>query len=284
MTDYLQTENDYQNPEIASVFDELSFWSSRFGHLLFRHIPFKHGARILDLGCATGFPLFELAHTFGRTSFVTGIDLWKEALARAAVKRKIYDLPNISLIEADGAQQPFADAQFDLIVSNLGINNFANPLGVLDECFRVAKPGARLVLTTNIKGHYKEFYEIYRTILEEMKMTGALSKLTLNEDHRGTRESLRELLNESGWRITKTLVDNFQMRFADGSALLRHSLVRFGFLDGWKGVVDQKSQARVFEEIETRLNEQAHLAGELRMTVPVLYLEAEKLRWSPSHN
>ena len=67
MTRYLQQSYNIDSPEIASVFDELSFWSSRFGALLFEHLQLRPDLHILDLGCGAGFPLFELAHAHGLT-------------------------------------------------------------------------------------------------------------------------------------------------------------------------------------------------------------------------
>jgi arsenite methyltransferase len=66
------------------------------------------------------------------------------------------------------------------------------------------------------------------------------------------------------------------LRFLDGSALLRHSLVRWGFLDGWRHVVESSDEERVFQALETHLNEVAQREGELRMTVPMLYIEARR--------
>src|ERR1700730_6132421 len=140
MTDYLQQRYDFNTPEMASVFDESSFWSSRFGAMLFEHLHLRRNIDILDLGCGTGFPTFELAHVHGDSCRITGIDVWKEALDRARSKLEVYNLPNVTLVEADGASMPFPDGEFNLIVSNLGINNFSDPQAVLSECFRVAKP------------------------------------------------------------------------------------------------------------------------------------------------
>ena len=70
--------------------------------------------------------------------------------------------------------------------------------------------------------------------------------------------------------------DQFEMRFLDGSALLRHSLVRFGFLGGWRSIVTPDEEEEVFRALEQRLNDAAHKRGELRMTVPMLYVEGEK--------
>ena len=279
MTDYLKLTTDYHDTGIASAFDELSFWSSRFGHLLFDHLEIRGHDRILDIGFGTGFPLFELARVFGRTSRITGLDVWKEGIERARVKSRVYDLPNVAMVEGDGARQPFADASFNLIVSNLGINNFASPLTVLAETFRVAHRGAKIVLTTNLEGHYEEFYAHYRAVLSELdieQLPLLLERLSAQEAHRGTKQLVCRQLEDTGFKVVRTVEDKFQMRFLDGSAMLRHSLVRFGFLGGWRSILPPGEEERVFALLEKRLNQSALQEGELRMTVPMLYVEGEK--------
>jgi ubiquinone/menaquinone biosynthesis C-methylase UbiE len=277
MTDYLKHKIELGNSEFATVFDELTFWSSRFGRLLFDRIEIRAHRSILDVGCASGFPLFELANTFGRSCRITGLDIWGEALKRAGRKLKFYELPNVALVEADGAHQPFRADSFDLLVSNLGVNNWSDPELVLAECFRVAKARARLVLTTNVLGHYREFYDVFRETLRELKRPEELQKLDAQEEHRGTRESVCDLLQKTGWNPLRVVEDHFEMRFLDGSALLNHSLTKIGFLDGWRSVVAPDEELLVFAAVEKKLNERARREGELRMSVPMLYLEAEKV-------
>jgi hypothetical protein len=65
------------------------------------------------------------------------------------------------------------------------------------------------------------------------------------------------------------------MRFADGSALLRHYFIRLGFLDGWRGVVTPETEREVFAALEDGLNRRAAERGELTLTVPLAYVEAE---------
>jgi len=244
--------------------------------LLFDRIEIRGGLEILDVGCASGFPLFELACVFGDSCHVTGVDVWREAIKRAQHKLKYHNRANVHVIEADGARQPFADAVFDLIVSNLGLNNWSEPQSVLAECFRVAKQDARLVLTTNVEGHYREFYDVFRETLRERNRPEQLEKLKAQEAHGGTRESLCDLLRQTGWIPSRIVEDHFEMRFLDGSALLNHTLTKIGFLDGWRSVLSADEESEVFETLERKLNEIAGDNGELRMTVPMLYLEAAK--------
>ena len=101
VTKYLEHSNDFSHPDLASAVDELSLWSSRFGSLLLDNLEIQKGISLLDIGCANGFPLFELAHVFGGSSNLTGIDVWSAALKRARFKQRFYALPNVSLVEAD---------------------------------------------------------------------------------------------------------------------------------------------------------------------------------------
>ncbi|MDQ5825948.1 MAG: class I SAM-dependent methyltransferase [Chloroflexota bacterium] len=276
MPGFLQRRGSLQLENIAAVYDELTFWASRFGVLLFDNLQPRKDLDILDVGPATGFPLFELAGIFGESCRVTGLDLWKEALERARLKQQAYNIPNVEIVEGDVASMPFTDGRFHLVVSNLGINNFDNPRAALSECYRVLKPGGRLALTTNLKGHWREFYEVFRAVITNMGNTQYVERLAANEEHRGTKESVSALLEGAGFRVTRAVEDSFAMRFADGTALFNHTLTQLGFLDGWRGVVDPADEESVFGELERRLNEVAERQGELRMTTPMLYIEGEK--------
>jgi ubiquinone/menaquinone biosynthesis C-methylase UbiE len=256
----------------AEIYDETSFWSARFGALLFDHLEIRRGIRGLDAGCGTGFPLIELAHLHGPSSRFTGIDIWVDALARARMKLEQHGLTNVDILETDVASMPFPDAQFDLVVCNIGINNFPDPRAALRECRRVAKPGARLVLTTNAQGHFAALYALLDAILDGFGLAAARDALRYEEEHRHSRHALTNLLVENGFTLSRCLEQGFAMRFADGSALLRHSLVKW-FLDGWRQAVGAEHERRVFDALEVKLNAIAEREGCVQMTVPMLYLE-----------
>lgn len=254
------------NPDYAEdAYDELSFWSSRFGALLLEHLELRPNVTGLDVACGTGFPLFELAHAHGPTSHFTGLDVWPEAIKRAQRKLAVYGLTNVALHEGDAQAMPFPHASFDLITSNLGINNFADPPAAMRECYRVARSGARIALTTNLSGHMAAFYEIFRATLRELGRTNLVPALDAQEAHRGTRDTIEQLLLDAGFRITQLVDGEFFLSFADGTAMLRHPLVGF-FMEGWRTVTDD---AEVWRVIEAKLN----AASPLRMRVPMLYAE-----------
>ena len=253
------------HPDFAGgAYDELSFWGSRFGALLFDNLELRRNIRGLDVACGTGFPLFELAHAHGPSSHWTGVDIWADGLERARRKRAVYGSANVELVEADAVSMPFDDATFDLITSNLGINNFADPPAAMAECHRVAKPGARIAVTTNLAGHMAAFYDVFRASVPE----ALVEAVSAQEAHRGTRETIEEMLSGGGFEVTRVVEDAFHLHFADGTALLRHPLVGF-FKDGWLGVT---GDPEVWSAIEAKLNAPAD-GGPLRMRIPMLYAE-----------
>ena len=261
MTDYLDRPIGSIPPGWADAFDETSFWGARFGALLFDSLEVKPVEQGLDVGCATGFPLIELAQIHGAESQWTGIDVWTDALRRAQQKIDLLGVRNARVKEADASSMPFAAATFDLITSNLGINNFENPAAVMGECGRVAKRGARIALTTNITGHMAGMYDLLREAAPDR-----LDAIDAQERHRGTVQSITRLLGEGGFEVAREVHREFALTFTTGSAMLRHSLVQW-FLDGWRGAVG--SDPGLWSEIERRLDKR----GPLRFTVPMLYIE-----------
>ena len=272
MRHFLEHPAGWMPPRLADIYDETSFWSARFGALLFDHLEIHRAIRGLDVGCGTGFPLIELAHVHGTSSHFTGIDIWADALERARVKLELQGLTNVDIIEADVASMPFPDAQFDLVVSNIGINNFPDAPAVLRECRRVAKAGARLVLTTNVLGHFGALYTLLDAILSESGLEPARNALRREEEHRYSKHAITNLLVDSRFTVSRCFEQSFRIRFADGSTMLRHSLVRW-FLDGWRQAIGADHEREVFNTLEVQLNAAAERDGRVEMTVPMLYLE-----------
>jgi SAM-dependent methyltransferase len=264
------------SPEFVATFDELPLWSAPFGLMLLKHVELKPDMTVLDIGSGAGFPLIELAQRLGNSCKCYGIDPWKNANERAKQKLKNYEVENVEIVDGSAAELSFEDNSVDLIVSNLGINNFDDPAAVFKECGRVLKPGGKLCLTTNVDGHWAEFYGVFEQTLKELQMNEALEKLDIHQRHRGSEGSISGLFLVAGLRVTRYFEDSFDMRFLDGTALLNHSFIKLGWLAGWKDIVEVEEHEKVFSALEKNLNEYAQANGELRLTVPMLYIEGVK--------
>jgi len=270
---FLAFEPDLSSAAVLRAYDELPLWSAMFGLLLLDEVPLTDVRMVLDVGCGTGFPTIELAERLGPGSRVHGIDPWIAALRLAEEKITSRGTPNVTLHEGSASAMPFADGTFDLIVSNLGVNNFDDRAAAIRECRRVARKGATMALTTNLQGHMEEFYAIFENVLRNEGDEPALRRLVSHVEHRATVASVRELLERGGFTVTRVVERKGQMRFANGTALLNHHFIKLGFLDAWKKVVEGNEPV-VFTKLRARLDDLARLKGELRLTIPMAYVEA----------
>lgn len=275
MTEYLSYQfND--NKEFINTFDEVPLWSASFGLLLLKHLELQKHITVLDIGAGAGFPLMELAGRLGSTCKLIGIDPWTNANQRTRQKIKNYGYSNVEIIEQSAEHLPFENNSVDLIVSNLGINNFNQPQQVFNECQRVLKPGGKLALTTNLNGHWKEFYAIFEATLIQLDLLHLVETLTLHQEHRGTKESISNMILESGLKPTRAITDSFEMKFADGSAFLNHHFVKLGWLSSWKELLPEDRLIEFFSLLEQNLNTHSATHHGLNLTVPMAFIEAEK--------
>jgi hypothetical protein len=143
------------------------------------------------------------------------------------------------------------------------VNNFENVGAVLQNCARIAA-GRGALFTMNLVGTCRNF----TTSPRDANRTGVFAKLEEHIQHRATAPKLEALLMGAGFAIREIATDSFRMRFADGSALLRHALIRFGFLPAWKAIVPDGAIAETFTALERNLNVAAAERGELALTIP----------------
>ena len=274
MTDYLDHKFEWGNPEVNWIYDDLPQWSAMCGFVLLKHLPLRQNLQVLDLGCGDGFPTLEIAQRLGNTSRVTGIDPWSDAIRKAKRKCEIMGIRNVEFVEGDAGNMPFKDHSFDLIVSNLLINNLSDRTAVMSECRRVAKPGATLSWGTNLREHMPEFYAAFERTLQQLDMKAALAKLTEHIQKRVTIKGLNEMMAGHGFTPARSETEMTSFRFLDGSAMLRHFIIKEAFLDEWRRLLDPNTEKEVFRHLEQDLNHLAREKGELNLSVPMAYIEA----------
>jgi arsenite methyltransferase len=277
MTEYLQyTFTD--SPEFVSTFDEMPLWSASFGLLLLKHLQLKPNLTVLDIGSGAGFPLLELAQRLGTSCKCYGIDTWTNANNRAKQKAKNYEVANVTIIEGSAERVPLGNASIDLIVSNLGINNFEHPEKVFKECERLLKRGGKLAITTNLNGHWKEFYNIFEDTLCELGQPDLIMKLKKEEEHRGTVKSISSMFTNNGFVITRHFEEQMEMKFVNGSAFLNHYFVKLGWLSSWTAIIPETDRVPIFTRLEENLNRYADKMGGLTLTVPMAFIEGETMQ------
>ncbi|MDR3458937.1 MAG: bifunctional demethylmenaquinone methyltransferase/2-methoxy-6-polyprenyl-1,4-benzoquinol methylase UbiE [Verrucomicrobiae bacterium] len=102
------------------------------------------GNRALDLCCGTGDITFALAK---RGVDATGLDFSPQMLEVAAQRQLAgANPPNLRFIQGDAQQVPYPENVFDIVTVGYGLRNLTSWEQGVDEMYRVAKPGARLIV------------------------------------------------------------------------------------------------------------------------------------------
>jgi len=100
------------------------------------------GVKVLDVACGTGNQSLPAARA---GAVVTGVDIASNLLEQARQGAAEENL-KIQFDEGDAEQLPYADAQFDVVLSMFGAMFAPRPERVAAELLRVCKPGGMIAM------------------------------------------------------------------------------------------------------------------------------------------
>ncbi len=111
----------------------------------------RAGARVLDVACGPGYVALAFAQAGCE---VVGIDLTAAPLAIAEQKRRELGLSNVRFQVGDAEQLPFAEQEFDIVVSRFALHHCEDAQRVLAEMARACREQGSVVVEDLVTSEY----------------------------------------------------------------------------------------------------------------------------------
>jgi phosphatidylethanolamine/phosphatidyl-N-methylethanolamine N-methyltransferase len=144
-----------QESSTKKIYDvHAMFYDATFGRLVKRriarainHMGIAPEHLVLDLGIGTGVSL----NYYPSHARVIGVDLSAGMLRECRKKIRERGLDRAACFQANALELPFADSTFDHIFMSHVISVVSDPVKLVREAQRVARPGARIVIVNHFQ-------------------------------------------------------------------------------------------------------------------------------------
>jgi cyclopropane fatty-acyl-phospholipid synthase-like methyltransferase len=187
-------------------YDQSDYFEDRTGHLTDMESPFQRyrvekvldiyhpmaGQRVVDFGCGWGTFGFELSH---RVAEVVGIDFSEKSIELCNRRLASDPQENLTFLCADAGDTGLeADAYDVVIAADLFEHLYPeDSMRVVEEAYRILKPGGRFSVFTPHRGHF----------LEVLKNRDILIKRDISHVDYKSLERMKQMMEEAGFGIER---------------------------------------------------------------------------------
>jgi ubiquinone/menaquinone biosynthesis C-methylase UbiE len=233
-------------PRYSTVFSALALpWVRTIGR-----------ATVLDFACGPGHPTFELLKHTSETTRIVAVDRNPEMIEHA--RRKAVAEPSrerLFFASRDLDSLRFGDGVFDVIVSNLGLDEVASADDTLSSLWRMLAPGGRIVLTRPLEGTFQEVLDMFREVGGRHGLDDLIARTELVARSYPTAEAFAEIMTRGGFDHVEQRVKRHALKFGNARQLMNDPVIEIVALADWKWIAGEGQEQRtILDEVETALD------------------------------
>jgi len=208
------------------------------------------GGQVLDVACGTGIVARLAAHRVDPGGTVTGLDLNPGMLAVARSLPLATDL-RVEFQEGSAMALPFANASFDVVLCQQGLQFFPDRLAALRQMHRVLVPQGQLGLSVWRPIQHNPYIAALAKAAAR-HVSGEVAAGLRTVCALGDADVLRSLLLQAGFREVRISIAILVMRFASVDAFVPGQFAATPFA-GAVAALDANARAALLEDVRVAL-------------------------------
>jgi ubiquinone/menaquinone biosynthesis C-methylase UbiE len=218
----------------------------------------RPGQRVVDVACGTGIVARLAAHRINPGGAVTGLDLNPGMLS---VARSLSPPADVTMEWREGSAMtlPFANATFNVVLCQQGLQFFPDRLAALREMYRVLVPGGRLGLSVWRPLRQNPYMAALGDALER-RVNAEVATGMRTVCSMGDAEALRSLILQAGFRDARISIQILVMRFASVETFVPGQFAATPFA-GTIAALDANARSALLEDVRMALRSYTDDAG-----------------------
>jgi len=230
-------------------------YSGLFAQLVLHEIPAGTRATVLDVGCGTGHPAYEVLRRLSPHGRVIAIDR-DPTLVELARRRALDDAGRrIFFKVADAEHLEFGEEVFDIVIGNLVVGHLDSPAQALREMHRVLVRGGKLLLTRALEGTFEEILDMFREVATRRDLTAVAERVGTVAARYPSAAELAASARAAGFDEVEVKVEPCKLSFRNARDLFADPLWRFVGLGEWRWIAGHEpGHDALLAEVERALD------------------------------
>jgi ubiquinone/menaquinone biosynthesis C-methylase UbiE len=214
----------------------------------------RSGSRVLDVAAGAGGQTLAAARRVGPAGSVLATDISPAILTHAAAAAAREGLGCVHTRELDGEELDVEPAEFDAVVSRLGLIYFPDRERALAGMYRALRPGGRVAVIVYSTADRNGFFSVPVSIIRRRAQLPPPAPGQPGPFSLGAAGVLEDLLHRTGFRDAGAQVVPAPLRLPRAADCVRFERESFGALHQMLGGLTAEQQADAWREIHVELS------------------------------
>lgn len=230
-------------------------YSGRFAQLIVDEIQPGTRATVLDIGCGSGTPAFDVLRRLSESGRVIAVDPDQALVDLARRRAAVADDGRRIFFKCEAADElRFGDEVFDLVVGNLVLRALDGSTA-LPEMRRVLVRGGRILLTHALRGTFDEALDVLRDLAVRDDDAKLAERIEAVAQRYLTRADLARLAESTGFQDVIIREEPFRLSFRNAQEMFADPLIGLIVMPEWRWIAGtEPGGERLLEELESALD------------------------------